>query len=41
MSFLEMQVGDFEKEATDLLDDPNRRPMAWKLNQLGNRGQRK
>lgn len=29
------------KEASDLLEHPNGRLMAWKLNQLGSRGQRK
>lgn len=32
---------DDEKEASGLLEHPNGRPMAWKLNQLGSRGQRK
>lgn len=29
------------KKASGLLEHPNGRPMAWKLNQLGSRGQRK
>lgn len=33
--------GDVEKEVSDALEHPNGRPMAWKSNQLGSRGQRK
>lgn len=39
--FTVTKEGDVEKEVNDALEHPNGRPMAWKLNQLGSRGQRK
>lgn len=39
--FMVTKEVDVEKEASGLLEHPNGRPMAWKLNQLGSRGQRK
>lgn len=40
-SFVVTKDLDVEKEASGLLEHPNGRPMASKLNQLGSRGQRK
>lgn len=40
-SFVVTKGLDVEKEASGLLEHPNGRPMASKLNQLGSRGQRK
>lgn len=38
---VETKEWNIEIEVMDLLEDPNRRPLAWKLNQLGRKGQRK
>lgn len=37
----ETKEWNIEKEVIDLLEDPNRRPLAWKLNQFGRKGRRK